>query len=155
MHFLSTGIRSERKTHPFAITGFISALEPQLNRAVAKRYTDTRNKPHTLEEVFQLAEQYSRKMQEASLLGQSSLLNLQSSVNEISRTEVNEVTQGHWNNYNKKPWNKQDNYKGKKYSEKKPWYNKDQKPWNKDSKHQNKGSKPKDACITVTKGFSM
>ena len=40
MHFLSTGIRSERKTHPFAITGFISALEPQLNQIVAKRYTD-------------------------------------------------------------------------------------------------------------------
>ena len=36
MHFLSTGNRSERETHPFAITGFISALEPQLNRAVVK-----------------------------------------------------------------------------------------------------------------------
>ena len=63
MHFLSTGIKAERETHPFAITGFISALEPQLNRAVVKRYTDTRNKPHTLEEVFQLIEQCSRKMQ--------------------------------------------------------------------------------------------
>ena len=52
MHFLSTGIRSDMETHPFAITGSISALEPQLNRAVAKRYTDARNKPHTLEEVF-------------------------------------------------------------------------------------------------------
>ena len=30
MHFLSTGIKAERETHPFAITGFISALEPQL-----------------------------------------------------------------------------------------------------------------------------
>ena len=150
MHLLSTGIRSERETHPFAITGFISALEPQLNRAVAKRYTDARNKPHTLKEVFQLAEQCSRKMQEASSLGQSSSLNLQSSVNEISSTELNEVTQGHWNNYNRKPWNKQDNYR-KKDSEKKPWYNKDEKAWNKDGKHQNKKSKPKDACITVTK----
>ena len=125
MHFLSTGIRSERETHPFAITGFISALEPQLNRAVAKRYTDAKNKPCTLEEVFQLAEQCSRKMQEASSLGQSSSLNLQPSVNEISSAEVNEVTQGCWNNYNKKPWNKQDNYKGKKDLEKEPWYNKD------------------------------
>ena len=150
MHFLSTGIRSERKTHPFAITGFISALEPQLNQIVAKRYTDTRNKPHTLEEVFQLAEQCSRKMQEASSLGQGSSLSLQSSMNEISSAEVNEVTQGHWNNYNKKPWNKQNNYK--KYSDKKPWYSKDQKLWNKDNKHQNnKESKPKDTCITVTK----
>ena len=107
-----------------------------------KRYTDARNKPCTLEEVFQLAEQCSRKMQEASLLGESFPLNLQLSINEISSTEVNEVTQGHWNNYNKKPWNKQDNYKGKKDSDKKPWYNKDQKPWNKDNKHQNKESKP-------------
>ena len=64
-----------KETHPFTITGFISVLEPQLNRAVAKRYTDARNKPCTLEEVFQLAEQCSRKMQEASLLGQSSSFN--------------------------------------------------------------------------------
>ena len=135
MHFLSTGIRSERETHPFAITRFISALEPQLNRIVAKRYMDDRNKPCTMEEVFQLAEQCSRKMQEASSFCQSSSLSLQSSVNEISRAEVNEVTQGCWNKYNKKPWNKQDNYKGKKNSDKKPWYNKDQKPWKKDNKY--------------------
>ena len=44
-------------------------------------------------------------------------------------------------------------YKGKKDFDKKPWQNKDQKSWNKDQKSQygNKGSKPKDACITVTK----
>ena len=114
MHFLSTGIRSERETCPFTITGFISALEPQLNRIVAKRYTEARNKPHTLEDVFQLAEQCSRKMHEASSLGHSSSLNLPSSMNEISSAEVNEVTQGHWNNYTKKPRNKQDKYKGKK-----------------------------------------
>ena len=120
MHFLSTGIKVERETHPFAITGFISALEPLLNRAVAKRYTDARNKPHTLEEVFQLAEQCSKKMQEANLLGQTSSLSLQSTMNEIYSAEVNEVTQGHWTNCNKKPWNKQDNYKGQKDSDKKP-----------------------------------
>ena len=69
-----------------------------------------------------------------------------------TKADVNEVTQGCWNNYNKKPWNKQDNYKGKKDSDKKPWFNKDQKPWNKDNKYQgNKESKPKDTCITVTK----
>ena len=121
MHFLSTGIRSERETHPFAIT-----------------------------------EQCSRKMQEASSLDHSSL-NPQSSVNKISSAEVKEVSQGHWNNYGssnygKKPWNKQDNYKGKKDLDKKPWYNKDKKSWNKDNRQQNnKESKPKDACITVTK----
>ena len=134
---------------PFAITGFISALEPQLNRGVVKRYTDTRNKLCTLEEVFQLVEQCSRKMQKANLLGHTSSFNVQSTVNEISSTEVNEVTQGC---YSKKPWNKQDNYKGKKDSDKKPWFNKDQKPWNKDNKDQsNKESKPKNTCITVTK----
>ena len=26
MHYLSTGIRAHRETHPFAITGFITAL---------------------------------------------------------------------------------------------------------------------------------
>ena len=53
MHYLSTGIRAERETHPFAITGFIAALEPQLKRVVAKKYTDARNKPRTLQDVFQ------------------------------------------------------------------------------------------------------
>ena len=43
--------------------------------------------------------------------------------------------------------------KVKKDFNKKPWQNKDQKLWNKDHKKQygNKESKPKDACITVTK----
>ena len=43
-------------------------------------------------------------------------------------------------------------YKGKKDFNRKPWQNKDQKLWNKDNKKQygNKGSKPKDACITIT-----
>ena len=73
-------------------------------------------------------------------------------MNEISSAQVNEVTWEHWNNYSKKPQNKQDNYKGKKDSDKKPWFNKDQKLWNKDNKHQcNKESKHKDTCITVTK----
>ena len=49
-----------------------------------------------LEEVFQLAEQCSRKMQEANLLGHTSSLSLQSTVNEISSAEVNEGTQGCW-----------------------------------------------------------
>ena len=43
--------------------------------------------------------------------------------------------------------------KDKKDFDKKPWQNKDQKPWNKYHKKQygNKESKPKDACITITK----
>ena len=151
MHHLATGIRAENETHPFPITGFISVLEPQLNRTVAKRYTDARNNPWTLEEVFQLAEQCARKMQEANSLGHSSSLNLHSAINEITSAEVNEMSHGRYNNYSKKPWNKQDGYKGKNYGEKKLWFNKDNKLWNKDKKHQNKEAKPKDACITVSK----
>ena len=105
-------------------------------------------------------------MQEANSLNRGTTFNLSSSVKEISFAKINEVSQGHWNNHgsknygnrqgqynDKKSWGKQDNYKGKKDSDKKPWHNKDQKPWSKDQKSQqgNKESKPKDTCITVTK----
>ena len=56
MHYLSTGIRAHRETHPFAITGFIAALEPKLNKMVARKYADAREKPNTLEAIFQMAE---------------------------------------------------------------------------------------------------
>ena len=56
MHYLSTGIRAHRETHPFTITGFIAPLEPKLNKMVARKYADTREKPDTLEAIFQMAE---------------------------------------------------------------------------------------------------
>ena len=56
MHYLSTGIRAHRETHSFVITGFIAALEPKLNKMVARKYADTRDKPNTLEAIFQMAE---------------------------------------------------------------------------------------------------
>ena len=56
MHYLSTGIRAHRETHPFTITGFIAALEPKLNKMVARKYADAREKPDTLEAIFQMAE---------------------------------------------------------------------------------------------------
>ena len=91
-------------------------------------------------------------MLEADSFDHSNAFRVPSTINEITKADINEVTQGCWNNYSKKPWNKQDNYKGKKDSDKKPWFNKDQKLWNKDNKYQgNKESKPKDTCITVTK----
>ena len=111
MHYLSTCIKAERETHPFVITRFIAALEPQLNRVVAKKYTDARNKPCTLQDV---AEHCSRKIQKASSLDHDTSINLSSSLNEISSAEVKEISQGHWNNYgsnnygNKKSWGKQD-----------------------------------------------
>ena len=61
MHYLSTGIRADRETHPFAITGFIAALEPKLNKMVARKYADARDKPDTLEAIFQMAEGVPRK----------------------------------------------------------------------------------------------
>ena len=65
MHYLSTGIRANRETHPFAITGFIAALEPKLNKMVARKYADARDKPDTLEVIFEMAEQCSKKMLDA------------------------------------------------------------------------------------------
>ena len=55
MHYLSTGIRVHRETHLFTITGFITALEPKLNKMVVRKYADTREKPDTLEAIFQMA----------------------------------------------------------------------------------------------------
>ena len=52
MHYLSTGIRVHREMHPFAITGFIAALEPKLNKMVARKYVDAREKPNNLEAIF-------------------------------------------------------------------------------------------------------
>ena len=56
MHYLSTGIRAHRETHPFVIMGFIASLEPKLNKMVVRKYADTREKPNTLEAIFQMAE---------------------------------------------------------------------------------------------------
>ena len=56
MHYLSTGIRAHRETHPFTITWFITALEPKFKKMVARKYADTREKPDTLEATFQMAE---------------------------------------------------------------------------------------------------
>ena len=160
MHFLSTGIRANRETHLFAITGFIAALELKLNKMVARKYADVRVKPNTLEAIFQMAEKCSRRMLEADSFDCGNAFRVPSTINEITEADVNEVSHGWWNNNSNysskqgnKSWNKQDGYKGKKDFDKKPWHNKDQKSWNKDQKSQygNKGSKPKDACITVTK----
>ena len=56
MHYLSTGIRPHRETHPFAITGFTATLEPKLNKMVVRKYTNARDKPNTLEAIFQMTE---------------------------------------------------------------------------------------------------
>ena len=98
MHYLSTGIRAHTETHPFTITRFITALEPKLNKMVARKYADAREKPETLEAIFQMAEQCSKKMLEADSFDHSNTFRVPSTINEIANAEVNEVTQGHWNN---------------------------------------------------------
>ena len=138
MHYLSTCIRAH--IHP-SITGFITALEPILNKMMVRKYADARDKPDTLEATFQMAEQCSKKMLEVDSFDHTNIFRVPSTINEISDAEVNEVTQAHWsntgnydNNHSGKYGDKQHHYKGKKDFDKKPWQNKDQKPWNKDHK---------------------
>ena len=94
MHYLSTGIRADRETHPFTITGFIAALEPKLNKMVVRKYADMRDKPDTLEAIFQMAERCSRKMLEADSFDHNNTFRVPTTVNEITEADVNEVTQG-------------------------------------------------------------
>ena len=94
MHYLSTGIRANRETHPFAITGFITALELKLNKMVARKYADTMDKPNTLEAIFQMVERCSKRMLEADSFDCSNTCRIPSTVNEITEADVNEVTQG-------------------------------------------------------------
>ena len=98
MHYLSVGIRANRETHPFAITGFITALEPKLNKMVVRKYADARNKPDTLEAIFQMAEQCCKKMLEADSFDCSNAFRVPSTINEVAEADINEVAQGHWNN---------------------------------------------------------
>ena len=99
-------------------------------------------------------------MLEADSFDCSNTFRVPSTINKISDPEINKVSHGHWNktrnNDNKngrKYMQKNQYYKGKKHFDRKPCQNKDQKLWNKDHKkqHGNKESKPKDACITITK----
>ena len=72
---------------------------------MARKYADAREKPDTLEAIFQMAEQCSRKMLEADSFDCSNTFRVPSTINEISDAEINEVSQGHWNNtgnYNNK-----------------------------------------------------
>ena len=78
------------------ITGFIAALEPKLNRMVAKKYADARDKPDTLEAVFKMAERCFKKMSEANSLNWGNTFSVPSTINKISEAEVNEVTQAQW-----------------------------------------------------------
>ena len=68
MHYLSTGIRANSETHLFAITGFITALEPKHNIMLVRKSADVKDKPDPLEGIFQMAERCSKKMLETDSL---------------------------------------------------------------------------------------
>ena len=85
MHYLSTGIRAHRETHPFAIMGFIATLEPKLNKMVARKYADAREKPNTLEAIFQMAERCSKKMLEADSFDHSNTFRVLSTIMKFQR----------------------------------------------------------------------
>ena len=80
MHFLSTGIRSQRETHHLVLQGIGTSIGTSAQQGCSKEiYRHQEQAPYIGGKSFQLAEQCSRKMQGASSLGQSYSLNLQSS----------------------------------------------------------------------------
>ena len=106
-----------RETHLFTIAGFITALEPKLNKMVVRKYADAREKPDTIEAIFQMAELCSKKMLEADSFDHSNTFRVPSAINEISDAEINEVSQGCWNNTGN-----YDNKHGGKYADKNHHY---------------------------------
>ena len=53
MHYLSTGIRAHRETHPFAITWDSSQhWNPKLNKMVVRKYADMQETNLTLLKLF-------------------------------------------------------------------------------------------------------
>ena len=127
MHYLASGVRAHQENHPFMTQEFITSLDTNLKRMVAKKYTDVRSRPQTLQAAFTLVEEMAGKMQEAELFKHTTSFRLPTSVNEICGSggaEINEVSQGCWNN----------NYQGGKsggYKGSKPWQNEGKKPWQK------------------------
>ena len=101
-----------------------------------------------------------RKCWRTDSFDHSNTFRVPSTINEISDAEVNEVTQAHWSNtgnyYNKhggKYGDKQHRYKGRRTSRRNHGKIRTKRHGTKTHKSQygNKESKPKDACITVTK----
>ena len=115
---------------------------------VARKYADTREKPNTLEAIFQMAEQCSKKMLEADSFDHSNIFRVPSTINKISDAEINEVSQGHWKYTQKNQY-----YKGKKGFWQETLAKQGPKTMEQRSEKQysNKESKTKDACITITK----
>ena len=120
-------------------------------RALAKKHTDPRTRPQTLQQAFNMAEEASRRILETESFERSSSVHFSSSVNQIyqSESELNEVSHGRYNNnYNK------GGYRGNNY-------NKGKKDWSKDNKgsyqkqDDKKDSKDKDVYLTLTKDIKF
>ena len=147
IHFLATGNQAQNEHYPSAIMEFIESLSPKIMRALAKKHTDPRTRPQTLQQAFNMAEEASRRILETESFERSSSVHFSSSVNQIyqSESELNEVSHGRYNNnYNK------GGYRGNNY-------NKGKKDWSKDNKgsyqkqDDKKDSKDKDVYLTLTK----
>ena len=78
---------------------------------VAKKYTEIRYRPRTLQAMFTLAEDMSAKMLEAKSFEHTSTYRLPSSVNELcnsNKVEINKISHGR---YNKSSYGKSGGYK--------------------------------------------
>ena len=133
MHYLSTGY--------LGLTGRHIHLQLQIHCSIGgEEVCQCKRKPNTLEAIFQMAEQCSKKMLEADSFDHSNTFRVPSTINEISDAEINEVSQGHWNNTRN-----DDNKNGGKYTQKNQYYTgkKDfnKKPWHGKTRTKNHGTK--------------
>ena len=73
---------------------FIESLNPKIMRALAKKHTDPRTRPQTLQQAFNMAEEASRRILETESFERSSTMRFSGSVDHIykSESEVNEVS---------------------------------------------------------------
>ena len=128
IHFLATGNQAQNERYPTAIMEFIELLNPKIMRALAKKYTDPRTRPQTLQQAFNMAEEASRRILETESFKRSSTMRFSGLVDHIykSESEVNEVSHGKYNNYNK------GGYKNNYNKDKNNYYGK--KDWNKNNK---------------------
>ena len=156
IHFLATGNQAHNERYPTAIMEFIKSLNPKLMRALAKKHTDPRTRPQTLQQAFNMAEEASRRILETESFQRSNTVRFSGSANNIYQheSEVNEVSQGRYNNNYKGGYNKNNYNKGNS-----EYYSK--KDWNKNTKgsYQKKDDKneykDKDVYLTLTKDIKF
>ena len=103
----SSAIHPEDERHPHVIKDFISSLQHNIRNKIANKWTDLKNPPHTVQEVFDLAIRSETQIQVANSFKMELSSDFSSAeINEIEMSEtscddfeVNEVAKG-------KTWNK-------------------------------------------------